>query len=71
MSMEERDFDIHQEILKLHDNEVPYFVPDGLNIEEMADDEIDQQIDGFLSLSLSLFLFLLPNPGISSTTLKV
>ena len=44
-------FDIHQESLKLHDNEVPYFIPNALDLEGMDETAIDQKLEG-ISISI-------------------
>jgi len=44
-------FDIHQESLKLHDNEVPYFIPNALDLEGMDETAIDLKLDG-ISISI-------------------
>jgi len=42
----EKGFDIHQESLKLHDNEVPYFIPNALDLDRLGEDGIDLKLDG-------------------------
>jgi len=43
--MSSSKFDIHEEILKLNDSEVPYYVPNVFNVESEDEAAVDDKID--------------------------